>query len=136
MGTHSPRPFSNTRRIGARDHVQKQVVVWQRQGLDMGLAVGDDPYSKAGIILPQVITTVTITRCAIELTWLTARNAKENRVDSELESMVCAPPGYAIVGADVNPEELWISRAMGDAQFGVFGLYGAKALGWIALEGR
>ena len=101
------------RRIGARDRMQKHVVVWQRQGLDMGLAVGDDPYSKVGIILPQVINTVTITRRATELTWLTARNVKENRVGSELKLMVRAPPGYAIVGADVDPQELWISRAMG-----------------------
>ena len=49
--------------------------------------------------------------------------------------MVRAPPGCAILGADVDSEELWISRAMGDAQFGVFGLHGATALGWIALEG-
>jgi len=50
--------------------------------------------------------------------------------------MVRALPGYAIVGAYVDPEELWISRAMGDAQFGVFGLHGATELGWITLEGR
>jgi hypothetical protein len=31
-----------------------------------------------------------------------------NRVGSELKSMVRAPPGYAIVGADVDSEELWI----------------------------
>jgi len=55
LGTHSPRCLSNKCRIGAGDCVLKQVV-WQRQGLDMCMAVGDDPYSKAGIILPQVIT--------------------------------------------------------------------------------
>jgi DNA polymerase gamma 1 len=118
--------------ISARDRVLKQMVVWQRQGLDMGMAVGDDPSSKAGIILPQVITMGTVTRRAIERTWLTASNAKENRVGSELKAMVRAPPGYAIVGADVDSEELWISSAMGDAQFG---LHGATALGWMTLEG-
>ena len=118
--------------ISARDRVLKQMVVWQRQGLDMGMTVGDDPGSKAGIILPQVITMGTVTRRAIERTWLTASNAKQNRVGSELKSMVCAPPGYAIVGADVDSEELWISSTMGDAQFG---LHGATALGWMTLEG-
>jgi DNA polymerase gamma 1 len=32
--------------------------------------------------------------------------------------MVRAPPSYAIVGADVDSEELWISSVMGDSQFG------------------
>jgi DNA polymerase gamma 1 len=118
--------------ISARDRVLKQMVVWQRQGLNMGMAVGDDPGSKAGIIIPQVITMGTVTRRAIERTWLTASNAKENRVGSELKAMVRAPPGYAIVGADVDSEELWISSAMGDAQFGV---HGATAVGWMTLEG-
>ena len=118
--------------ISARDRVLKQMVVWQQDGLDMGLGVGTNPDSKAGIILPQVITMGTVTRRAIERTWLTASNAKENRVGSELKAMVRAPPGYAIVGADVDSEELWISSAMGDAQFG---LHGATALGWMTLEG-
>ncbi|KAF8492208.1 DNA polymerase family A-domain-containing protein [Russula emetica] len=118
--------------ISARDRVLKQMVVWQRQGLDMGIAVGDNPGSKAGIILPQVISMGTVTRRAIERTWLTASNAKEKRVGSELKAMVRAPPGYAIVGADVDSEELWISSVMGDAQFG---LHGATALGWMTLEG-
>jgi DNA polymerase gamma 1 len=118
--------------ISARDRVLKQMVVWQRQGLNMGMAVGNDPGSKAGIIIPQVITMGTVTRRAIERTWLTASNAKEKRVGSELKAMVRAPPGYAIVGADVDSEELWISSAMGDAQFG---LHGATAVGWMTLEG-
>jgi len=74
----------------------------------------------------------TVTRRAIEKTWLTASNAKKNRVGSELKAMVRAPKGYAIVGADVDSEELWISSCMGDAQFG---LHGATALGWMTLEG-
>ncbi|KAH9963726.1 gamma DNA-directed DNA polymerase [Lactifluus volemus] len=118
--------------ISARDRVLKQMVVWQDEGLDMGLGVGSELGSKAGIILPQMITMGTVTRRAIERTWLTASNAKENRVGSELKAMVRAPPGYAIVGADVDSEELWISSAMGDAQFG---LHGATALGWMTLEG-
>ena len=118
--------------ISARDRVLKQMVVWQREGLNMGMAVGDGRGSKAGIIIPQVITMGTVTRRAIERTWLTASNAKEKRIGSELKAMVRAPPGYAIVGADVDSEELWISSAMGDAQFG---LHGATALGWMTLEG-
>ncbi|EKM59439.1 uncharacterized protein PHACADRAFT_205649 [Phanerochaete carnosa HHB-10118-sp] len=116
--------------ISARDRVLKQMVVWQDDEHKMGFTPG--PNEKWGIIIPQVITMGTVTRRAIEKTWLTASNAKKNRVGSELKAMVRAPEGYAIVGADVDSEELWISSVMGDAQFG---LHGATAIGWMTLEG-
>ncbi|QRW18835.1 DNA polymerase gamma 1 [Rhizoctonia solani] len=74
----------------------------------------------------------TVTRRAIEKTWLTASNAKANRIGSELKTLVRAPEGYAIVGADVDSEELWIASVIGDAQFGI---HGATAIGWMTLEG-
>ncbi|KAG2067134.1 hypothetical protein BDR04DRAFT_1159428 [Suillus decipiens] len=121
--------------ISARDRILNQMVVWQRgTTLDLQFEPPEclDEPRKWGIILPQVITMGTVTRRAIERTWLTASNAKKNRVGSELKAMVRAPKGYAIVGADVDSEELWISSCMGDAQFG---LHGATALGWMTLEG-
>lgn len=118
--------------ISSRDRVMKQMVVWQDDKLDIGVPRPAEPDKKWGIILPQVITMGTVTRRAIERTWLTASNAKKNRIGSELKAMVRAPPGYAIVGADVDSEELWISSVMGDAQFG---LHGATAIGWMTLEG-
>ena len=37
--------------------------------------------------------------------------------------MVRAPPGYHIVGADVDSQELWIAAVLGDMQFaGIHGL--------------
>jgi DNA polymerase gamma 1 len=74
----------------------------------------------------------TITRRAVEPTWMTASNAKKNRIGSELKSTVHAPPGYRIIGADVDSEELWISSLIGDAQFGA---HGATAFGWMTLQG-
>ncbi|KAJ7180477.1 DNA polymerase family A-domain-containing protein [Mycena filopes] len=119
--------------ISARDRILNQNVVWQDKISHRNLGFVDDREGKKwGIILPQVITMGTVTRRAIEKTWLTASNAKKNRVGSELKAMVRAPPGYAIVGADVDSEELWISSCMGDAQFG---LHGATAIGWMTLEG-
>ncbi|KAL5490571.1 MIP1 [Sanghuangporus weigelae] len=121
--------------ISSRDRILNQMVIWNGQRVDLG--VGEAQTSKkagekVGMILPQVITMGAVTRRAIEKTWLTASNAKKNRVGSELKAMVQAPKGYAIVGADVDSEELWISSAMGDAQFG---LHGATAIGWMTLEG-
>lgn len=119
--------------ISARDRIQNQMAVWQTCNLNMGFdAFNSDQGKRWGIILPQVITMGTVTRRAIEKTWLTASNAKKNRVGSELKAMVHAPNGFAIVGADVDSEELWISSCMGDAQFG---LHGATAIGWMTLEG-
>ncbi|KAL8329334.1 hypothetical protein RB597_004864 [Gaeumannomyces tritici] len=87
---------------------------------------------KQGFILPQVIPMGTITRRAVENTWLTASNAKKNRVGSELKAMIKAPPGYSFVGADVDSEELWIASVLGDA---VFKLHGGNAIGFMTLEG-
>ncbi|KAJ7050477.1 DNA polymerase family A-domain-containing protein [Mycena amicta] len=117
--------------ISARDRILNQTVVWQDDASERNLGFSDIG-KRWGIILPQVITMGTVTRRAIEKTWLTASNAKPNRVGSELKAMVRAPPGYAIVGADVDSEELWISSCMGDAQFGQ---HGATAIGWMTLEG-
>lgn len=129
--------------ISARDRVLNQMVVWEKEQGALGLgrssmemegkAVNQTTQQeKWGMIIPQVITMGTVTRRAIEKTWLTASNAKKDRVGSELKAMVRAPPGYAIVGADVDSEELWISSVMGDAQFG---MHGATAIGWMTLEG-
>ncbi|ORX48576.1 hypothetical protein DM01DRAFT_1309624 [Hesseltinella vesiculosa] len=115
--------------ISSRERILGQFVVWDdNASVDLKLA-NDQKY---GIILPQMVTMGTVTRRAVERTWLTASNAKKNRIGSELKSMVQAPQGYKIVGADVDSEELWISSVIGDAQFG---FHGATALGWMTLQG-
>lgn len=85
-----------------------------------------------GMIIPKLITMGTVTRRAVENTWLTALNSKANRIGSELKAMVRAPKGYAFVGADVDSEELWIASLMGDS---LFKIHGGTALGWMTLEG-
>lgn len=128
--------------VSARERVIKQMVVWQNRSRPLHLPQPQPASSsssqapghlgKTGLILPQVITMGTVTRRAVENTWLTASNAKASRVGSELKSLVRAPQGYTIVGADVDSEELWICAVMGDAYFG---MHGATALGWMTLEG-
>lgn len=75
----------------------------------------------------------TITRRAVEKTWLTASNAKKTRIGSELKSKIIAPPGYSLIGADVDSEELWIASLVGDS---MFKLHGGTAIGWMTLEGN
>lgn len=118
--------------ISARDRIMSQMLVYADE-------VGGHPESKPrrtknslGFILPQIIPMGTITRRAVENTWLTASNAKPNRVGSELKSMVTAPKGYVFVGADVDSQELWIASLVGDAQFR---LHGGSAIGFMTLEG-
>jgi DNA polymerase gamma 1 len=117
--------------MSARERILSQMAVYQEVQGDFGISSADSQ-DQLGMILPNVITMGTVTRRAVESTWLTASNAKKNRVGSEVKAMIRAPPGYAIVGADVDSEELWIASVMGDAQFG---LHGASAIGWMTLEG-
>lgn len=121
----------------SKDRITNQMVVWEGDAKIPAptpevTTLSPEQKTTRGLILPQVIPMGTVTRRAVEKTWLTASNAKKNRVGSELKSMVQAPPGYAIVGADVDSEELWICSVMGDAQFGI---HGATAIGWMTLEG-
>lgn len=116
--------------ISARDRIMSQMVVYNAD-LPSSSALSQSE-KEIGYILPQVIPMGTVTRRAVENTWLTASNAKKNRVGSELKSMVKAPPGYVFVGADVDSEELWIASLVGDAQFK---LHGGNALGFMTLEG-
>ncbi|KAK1089613.1 DNA-directed DNA polymerase gamma mip1 [Friedmanniomyces endolithicus] len=119
--------------ISARDRIRHQMVVRQREVDDPAspdAPAADD--NDLGFILPQIIPMGTITRRAVENTWLTAANAKSNRVGSELKSIITAPPGYSFVGADVDSQELWIASLVGDA---AFGLHGGGALGFMTLEG-
>lgn len=59
---------------------------------------------KFGALLPRIVVAGTITRRAVEQTWLTASNAYEDRTGSELKSMIQSPDNYKFVGADVDSE--------------------------------
>ncbi|KAL9102107.1 MAG: hypothetical protein Q9163_002711 [Psora crenata] len=120
--------------ISARDRIRSQMVVYRDDTSPVISTTSSclTNVDSVGFILPQVIPMGTITRRAVENTWLTASNAKPNRVGSELKSMIKSPPGYCFVGADVDSEELWIASLVGDAQFR---LHGGNAIGFMTLEG-
>lgn len=112
-----------------RERMHGQMTVWS-DDTDMGIAT--EKPKDFGMILPSIIPMGTITRRAVENTWLTASNAKKNRIGSEQKAMIQTPPGYKFVGADVDSEELWIASIMGDS---LFKMHGGTALGWMTLEG-
>nr|XP_055048517.1 DNA polymerase subunit gamma-1 [Misgurnus anguillicaudatus] len=121
----------------AQKRISSQMVVWlRRRELPRTVSTHDDYDVEAqyGAILPQVITAGTVTRRAVEPTWLTASNARKDRVGSELKALVQVPPGYHLVGADVDSQELWIAALLGEAHFA--GMHGCTAFGWMTLQGK
>lgn len=89
--------------------------------------------SSPGAILPRVIVAGTVTRRAVEPTWLTASNQDTSRIGSELKAMVQAPGGYCFVGADVDSQELWIASLMGDSYS--YKIHGGTGLSYMTLRG-
>lgn len=114
-----------------RDRINGQLVVWLgKDQLPKHLRDEDMDY---GAIIPQVVVCGTLTRRAMEPTWMTASNAQRERIGSELRAMVQAPKGYKMVGADVDSQELWIASVLGDGH--AAGIHGATPLGWMTLSG-
>ncbi|KAH3679690.1 hypothetical protein WICPIJ_008566, partial [Wickerhamomyces pijperi] len=105
--------------ISSRERIMSQFVV-------------EKPTESCSLIVPQIVPMGTVTRRAVEKTWLTASNAKKSRIGSELKSKIKAPEGYCFVGADVDSEELWIASLVGDSMFKI---HGGTAIGWMTLEG-
>ncbi|XP_066950495.1 DNA polymerase subunit gamma-1 isoform X1 [Macrobrachium rosenbergii] len=119
-----------------RDRILSQLVVWdsKQETEDCDSASDEVSTKQTGIILPLVVTAGTITRRAVERTWMTASNAYSDRIGSELKAMIEAPPGYKFVGADVDSQELWIAAVLGDAYFS--SEHGSTAFGWMTLQGK
>ncbi|CCE94246.1 DNA-directed DNA polymerase gamma MIP1 TDEL_0H03870 [Torulaspora delbrueckii] len=123
--------------MSARERILSQFVVPQSSFPNAFKPLKDgkekfEDHEDLGIILPTVIPMGTVTRRAVENTWLTASNAKSNRIGSELKAQIEAPKGYCFVGADVDSEELWIASLVSDS---VFNIHGGTAIGWMCLEG-
>ncbi|XP_028305588.1 DNA polymerase subunit gamma-1 [Gouania willdenowi] len=121
----------------AHKRISSQMVLWLRKGELPRTVTRHKDFNEEGqhgAILPQVVTAGTVTRRAVEPTWLTASNARLDRVGSELKAMVQVPPGYHLVGADVDSQELWIAALLGEAQFA--GMHGCTAFGWMTLQGK
>ncbi|MEN2495447.1 MAG: hypothetical protein MHMPM18_000079 [Marteilia pararefringens] len=86
-----------------------------------------------GGIIPRFWVIGTITRRAIERTWLTSSNVKPERCGSELRSMIQSPPGYSFVGADVDSQEYWIASIISDNYFKR--VHGCTAFSYMILNG-
>lgn len=85
------------------------------------------------VVLPRIVVTGTITRRCADNTWQVASNPKAKRIGTELKSMIEAPAGYRIVGADVDSQELWIAACLGDMYLG---FVGSSPLGLLVTVGN
>ncbi|KAM4573782.1 DNA polymerase subunit gamma-1 [Odontesthes bonariensis] len=140
-GTNATRALEINKMISfwrnAHKRISSQMVLYHRKGelpRNVSRHKDFDEEGQYGAILPQVVTAGTVTRRAVEPTWLTASNARRDRVGSELKAMVQVPPGYHLVGADVDSQELWIAAVLGEAHF--TGMHGCTAFGWMTLQGK
>lgn len=82
--------------------------------------------------LGRVLPSGTITGRCKDNTWLVAPNPKAKRIGTELKSMVQAPEGYMLVGADIDSEEAWLAGILGDSYYG---FNGSTPLGFINVAG-
>ena len=115
--------------------LSKALSYWKNTGkrITSQMVCKQDDEQKFGALLPRIVVAGTITRRAVEQTWLTASNAYEDRTGSELKAMIQSPTGYKFVGADVDSQELWIASLLGDSNF--IKTHGCTALGWMNLQG-
>ena len=117
-------------------HYSKMMSYWRssRDRISNQFVIKTDDKEDNFAILPQILTAGTLTRRAVEKTWLTASNSRIDRIGSELKAMVMSPDNHTFVGADVDSQELWIAAVLGDAYFAKE--HGCTALGWMTLQGN
>ncbi|CAB5196034.1 unnamed protein product [Rhizophagus irregularis] len=118
--------------MSIRDRIKSQLPIYSGYSGIYNFGFDTNDEEDIGIILPKTIAMGTITRRVVENTWATATNPREYLIGSEQKSMIKAPKGYKIVGADVDSQEMWISSLISDAEFG---FHGATGLGLMMLQG-
>ncbi|PAV55525.1 hypothetical protein WR25_03926 [Diploscapter pachys] len=76
----------------------------------------EDGAPSQGVIAPAICPAGTVSRRSVHKLWVTLTNATESsRLGTGIKTMVQAPPGYKLVGADVDSQEQWIVALFGDA---------------------
>ncbi|XP_011496154.1 PREDICTED: DNA polymerase subunit gamma-1, mitochondrial [Ceratosolen solmsi marchali] len=119
-----------------RDRIMSQLVIWLDSKNMHFSAIKNNSFLNCGAIIPQVVASGTVTRRAVEATWMTASNTDRERIGSELRAMIHAPLNYCIVGADVDSQELWIASIIGDSFSKVVKIQGGTPFSWMTLIGN
>jgi DNA polymerase gamma 1 len=99
---------------------------------------------QATLIKPQITAMGTITRRAVEYTWLVAGDSKPDKIGSELKSRIQAPSGtfhndyldeedsFILLGADFTSQEMRIGAAKAD---NIYGIHGSSAMSLTQMVG-
>jgi len=94
----------------------------------------DNPYGNHwNMMMPEIIAHGTVTRRTVESLMVTMCSTKSHRIGTELKSRIQCPPGWKIVGADFDGQELQIASIYADAWEG--GFIGASPMAHTVLSG-
>ncbi|KHJ96319.1 DNA-directed DNA polymerase [Oesophagostomum dentatum] len=76
--------------------------------------IGEGP--RIGAIAPAIVPAGTVSRRSVHKLWVTLTNESgTNRIGTGIKSLVQAPEGSVLVGADVDSQEQWLAGLFGDA---------------------
>lgn len=95
-------------------------------------AIHTENFEGFPVCVPATGVTNTVTRRMADSTWQCAPNAKKSRIGTELKTMIEAPKGYKIVGADIDGQEAWIGSLFADY---LMGYCGSSAFGLTLIIG-
>ena len=94
----------------------------------------DNPYGEHwNMMMPEIIAHGTVTRRTVESLMVTMCSTKGHRIGTELKSRIQCPPGWKVVGADFDGQELQIASIYADAWEG--GFIGASPMAHTVLSG-
>jgi DNA polymerase gamma 1 len=94
----------------------------------------DNPHGEAwNLMMPGIIAHGTVTRRTVEPLMVTMCSTKNWRIGTELKTRVQCPPGWKIVGADFDGQELQIASIYADVWEG--GFVGASPMAHTILSG-
>jgi DNA polymerase gamma 1 len=85
------------------------------------------------MIMPEIIAHGTVTRRTVESLMVTMCSTKGHRIGTELKTRIQCPPGWKIVGADFDGQEISIASIYADAWEG--GFIGASPMAHTVLSG-
>ena len=85
------------------------------------------------MMMPEIIAHGTVTRRTVESLMVTMCSTKSHRIGTELKTRIQCPPGWKIIGADFDGQELQIASIYADAWEG--GFIGASPMAHTVLSG-
>ncbi|VDO54070.1 unnamed protein product [Haemonchus placei] len=72
--------------------------------------------ARLGAIAPAIVPAGTVSRRSVHKLWVTLTNESgTGRIGTGIKSLIQAPDGYLLVGADVDSQEQWLAGLFGDA---------------------